>query len=154
MTKESTYDTLNYDTLTAVQDKVLEAIRVGQEATLTAVRETAEAFTTAVPRVPEWAEAFTSALPKPPEWAEAYVPKVPDFSVLPSFQTVIGFTEKVWEAQRQFNLKLYEAIAPIGTSTFAAAKETVKATTKPVPDQAKPAAEHTPRAAASASAKA
>jgi hypothetical protein len=129
------------DTLSAVQEKILEAIRVGQEATLTAVRETT---------VPEWAEAFTSAMPRLPEWAEAYVPKFPDFSVIPSYETLIGFTEKVWDAQRQFNQNLYEALTPIGASTFAAAKETAKAA-KPAEDKARAAGEHTPRTTSSTS---
>nr|MDQ6948121.1 hypothetical protein [Actinomycetota bacterium] len=131
-----------YENANAVQEKVLDAIRVGQEATLTAVRETAEAFTTALPKMPEWAEAFTNAMPKLPEWAEAYTPKLPDLSVLPSFESLIGFTEKVWESQREFNLKLYEAIAPIGKSAFGAAKDTAKVAKSAEPT--KPVVEHSP----------
>ena len=138
------------DTLSVVQEKVLEAIRVGQEATLTAVRETTEAYTSAIPKVPEWAGAFTASLPRLPEWAEAYVPKFPDFSVVPSYETLIGFTEKVWDAQREFNQRLYEALTPIGASTFAAAKETAKAA-KPAEDKARAAGEHTPRSTSSTS---
>jgi hypothetical protein len=142
--------TPNQDTITAVQEKVLDAIKQGQEATLTTVREVAEAFTTTLPKVPEWTEAFSTALPKMPEWAEAYTPRVPEFPVLPSFEAIIGFTEKVWEAQRDFNMKLYEAIAPIGRSAFGAAKDTAKAA-KPAADRipTKPVPEHTPKTAAS-----
>lgn len=139
--------TASTDTASAVQEKVLDAIKVGQEATLTAVREAADAFTTALPKMPEWAEAFTTAMPKMPEWAEAYTPKLPNVSVLPSFEALIGFTEKMWESQREFNLKLYEAIAPIGRSAFGAAKDTAKAA-KPAADNVKAAAEHTPRTTA------
>ena len=144
-TKDQSYDTLN-----AVQEKVLEAIRVGQEATLTAVRETTEAYTSAIPKVPEWAEAFTSAMPRLPEWAEAYVPRFPDFSVVPNYESLIGFSEKVWDAQREFNHRLYDALTPIGSSTFAAAKETAKAA-KPAEDKLRAAGEHTPRSSSSSS---
>jgi hypothetical protein len=123
---------------TAMQDKVFDAIKQGQEATLSAVREAAEAFTTALPKVPEWVEAFTSSMPKMPEWAEAYAPKLPDLPALPTFESIIGFSEKVWESQREFNMKLYDAIAPIGRSAFVAAKDTAKA--------AKPAVETAPKA--------
>jgi hypothetical protein len=137
----------SYASVTEVQEKVLDAIKQGQEATLTAVKEVADAFTTALPKMPEWAEAFTTALPKLPDWAEVYTPKLPDMPVVPSFEALIGFTEKVWEGQREFNLKLYEAIAPIGRSAFGAAKDTAKVA-KPAAEAAtKP--EHTPRTAAS-----
>jgi hypothetical protein len=139
-----------YDTLSVVQEKVLEAIRAGQEATLNAVRETTEAYTSAIPKVPEWAEAFTSAMPRLPEWAEAYVPRFPDFSAVPSYERLIGFGEQVWDVQRQFNQDLYEALTPIGSSTFAAAKETVKAA-KPAEDKVRAAGEHTPRSTSSTS---
>src|SRR5580704_14779911 len=86
-------------TATAVQEKVLDAIRQGQEATLTAVREVADAFTSALPKLPEWAESFTTSLPKMPEWAEAYTAKMPEMPTFPSFETLIGFSEKVWEGQ-------------------------------------------------------
>jgi hypothetical protein len=142
-----------YDAVTEVQDKVLDAIKQGQDATLTAVREMAEAFTSALPKVPEWTEAFATALPKLPEWAEAYTPKVPDMPVLPTLEALIGFTEKVWENQREFNMKLYEVMAPIGKSAFGAAKDSARAA-KPVaeavpgkPDPTKP--EHSPRGPAS-----
>lgn len=130
----------NFETATAVQEKLLEAIRVGQEATLTAVRDAAEAFTTAVPKMPEWVEAMTTAMPKMPEWAGGLTSNLPDVAVLPSFETLIGFTETLWENQREFNLKFYDAIAPFGRSAFGAAKDTAKAANTATPHK-KPTAE-------------
>jgi hypothetical protein len=140
----------------AVREKVLDATKQGQDATLSAVREATEAYTSALPKVPEWVEAFTSALPKMPDWAEAWAPKLPDLP-FPSFEGMIAFTQKVWESQRDFNMKLYEALTPIAASTFDAAKETAKVAKPPTDaaktehakaaaEHAKAAAEHTTRA--------
>ena len=105
---------------TEVADKMLEAIKVGHEATLSAVSEA----------------------------TQAYASKLPDYwSVMPDFETLIDFSQELWERQREFNKNLYEALAPIGRTAFGAAKDTAKAA-KTAADHAKPAAEHT-RAAAS-----
>jgi enoyl-CoA hydratase/carnithine racemase len=137
----------SYDSAIAVQEKVLDAIKVGQEATLTAVREVADAYSSSLPKLPEWAEAFSAAMPKLPEWAGAYKPEMPAFPSLPSLATLIEFTEKVWEGQRDFNLKLYDAIAPIGRSAFEAAKDTAKKVDKAATDSAKVATSNAKAAA-------
>ena len=124
MARNTSYEnaaTLVQEKIQEAQEKVLEAIRVGQEVTVSAVRDV----------------------------AESYTPKLPDLSVLPSFETVIDFMEKMWESQRDFNKGLYEAIAPIGRSTFGAAKDAAESA-KSAADHAKPAPEHTPRSTAKA----
>lgn len=116
MARSSTQDTatLIQEKFHEAQEKLLDAVKVGQDATLAAVRHAADAFT-----------------PKPSDTSV-----FPNF-VLPNFETLIDFTEKLWENQREFNMSIYEAVAPIGRSTFGAAKDAA--------ETAKATAEHTPR---------
>ena len=109
-------------TATEATDKMLEAIKVGHEATLSVMSDL----------------------------TEAYASKLPDYwSTMPNFETLIDFSQELWERQREFNKNMYEAIAPIGRSAFGAAKDTAKAA-KSATDHAKPAAEHTRASAAKA----
>jgi hypothetical protein len=106
-----------------VQEKLLEAVKVGQEASLNAVKEWVDAFSSIMPKLPEWTEAFTSIIPKTQEWSgSTSSQRVPDLFQLPSVDNLIGFTEQLWQRQREFNMNLYETIAPLGQSVFGAAK--------------------------------
>ncbi len=124
----------------AAQDKLLEAVQAGRAATLTAVHEWAGLWTALVPRIADWSGRFASLVPKTPEWAQPFtaeVPDVPDLAIAPALARLIGFSEHIWEGQREFNKSLYEAVAPVGRSIFGAAKATVVHPVKAAPQRAK-----------------
>ncbi|MEO6121048.1 MAG: hypothetical protein ABIW46_05170 [Acidimicrobiales bacterium] len=78
------------ETITTVQEKILEAVKVSQDATVKAYKMWAEAAAALVPNVAEM-------------WS---VPKTDAF----------GFAEKMWTSQKDFVARLYEAAAPVTTT--------------------------------------
>ncbi|HEX3425493.1 MAG TPA: hypothetical protein VHT30_05130 [Acidimicrobiales bacterium] len=126
-----------------VEEKVLDAIKQGQDAALSAVRDAADAVASALPKVPEWVGSVTSSLPRLPEWA--------DLGITPSIENLMAFSEKIWDSQRRFNQQLFEAVEPIGSQALAAARETAKAATlvSDAPAAPKTTASHTAKTTAS-----
>jgi len=70
---------------TATQDQIIGAIRTSQDATVEACKS--------------WAKTFTTVTPS---MFEAFPPK---------FDNFFGFAEKLYTAQRDFSLSLFEAAA-------------------------------------------
>lgn len=88
-------------TTTATQEQVLEAIRSSQDATVNAVRT--------------WAKTFTIVTPSM-------------FDVVPpKFDNFFGYAEKMWAAQRDFSLNLFEAAAEMGRALPDTAKRATAA---------------------------
>ncbi|MGH9155806.1 MAG: hypothetical protein ACRD1K_08255 [Acidimicrobiales bacterium] len=77
------------ETMTAsVQEKILEAVRVSQDATVKAYRT--------------WAET-----------AAACMPNVAELWSAPKTESIFGFADKMWTSQKDFVARLYEAAAPM-----------------------------------------
>lgn len=89
---------------TTVQERVLEAVKVSQDATLKAYRT--------------WAET-TAAL----------MPSATDVFSMEKAESTFGFAEKMWASQRDFFVKLCETAAPMSQAGPETARRT--ATSKP-----------------------
>lgn len=108
------------ETTTAIQDKLLESMQVGQKAMVDVVRSWAEIMETVAAKLPELASTDSPA--KPGQFLE----------------TALGFTEKVMNSQREFLGQVFEAAVPATRSPASAARS---ATTQAAAAQAaKPAA--------------
>jgi hypothetical protein len=84
--------------ITGVQDKVLDAVRTGQDAVVDAVKNVAE-------RLPSWSELpYTDRLPSPGEVVDR----------------AFGYTEQVIDSQREFAKKLVDTLKHDGAPATSA----------------------------------
>lgn len=82
---------------TTSQDQVLDSIRTSQEASVNAVRS--------------WAETVAKV-----------TPNVFDLYGTPKFDNAFGYAEKLWAAQRDFYVNMFEAAAPVANAAGQAAR--------------------------------
>jgi len=87
------------ETVTNVQDQVLDAIKTGQEAVLSAVKTVAENTAPLTDKLPE--APFANQLPDGVEVVNS----------------VFGFAEKLLANQKEFTTKLIEAYIPPATKS-------------------------------------
>jgi hypothetical protein len=90
----------------AVEDKVLDSVRVGQKAVVDTVRSWAETVETVFSRLPELGSVDTPLKPTQ------------------AFENAFGFAERLWATQREFAAQVLEAAVP---ATRAAASATAQA---------------------------
>jgi hypothetical protein len=87
------------DITTTVEEQVLDAIRTGQGATLTAVRTVSDAVAGLVPNLP--APAFYGMLPAPEQ----------------ALKSAFDFAEQLLALQREFAEDLVATVAPKASTT-------------------------------------
>ena len=97
------------DTATRVQEQVLDAIKAGQDAVLSAVDTLADTTGSITEKLP--APPFADRLPKPQEVVDSY----------------FTFAQKLLANQKDFAIKLADAYRPASKSGVAGPKSTSKA---------------------------
>lgn len=96
----------------AVEDKLLDSVRVSQRAVVDSVRSWAETVEAVVSRLPEF--SFADNPVRPTE----------------AFERALGFTEKVLATQRDFAAQLLEAAIPAAKAPASAGPAAKQATAK------------------------
>ncbi|HSS11520.1 MAG TPA: hypothetical protein VLL25_16665 [Acidimicrobiales bacterium] len=97
------------ETVATVQDQILDAIKAGQDAVLSAVDTLADSATPITENLP--AAPFAEHLPKPVDVIDNY----------------FSFAQKLLASQKDFTLKLVESYSPAKTVSKPAPKAAAKA---------------------------